>query len=141
MLIRALLILAIGFGFLFLARVGVARRRVFMSRWPAVAFALAAFWELSRGGVELALVCAALAIASWYIAPRILALAAAENLPEDAGDSQARAILGVSPVATEADIRRAYRAKMARAHPDQGGSQAEAARLTGARDRLLRKRR
>ncbi|MFT3727278.1 MAG: J domain-containing protein [Terricaulis sp.] len=112
-----------------------------MARWPAVAFALAAFWELSRGGLELALVCALLAIASWYIAPRILAPTPAKNFAEAPADLAARAVLGVNTGASETEIRRAYRAKMAKAHPDLGGSQAEAARLTAARDQLLRPKR
>ena len=56
------------------------------------------------------------------------------------GEAEARAILGVGPAATEAEIRQAYREKMARAHPDRGGRHADAARLTAARDFLLKKR-
>ncbi|WP_420823027.1 DnaJ domain-containing protein [Vitreimonas flagellata] len=71
-------------------------------------------------------------------APRT-AKASATPPPDSAEDAQARAILGVGPRATESDIRAAYRAKMRRAHPDQGGAHNEAARLTAARDRLLKK--
>ena len=141
MLIRALLILALGFAVLFVARVGAARRRVLMTRWPAAAFAVAAFWELSRGGLELALVCAGLAVASWYIAPRLLTPASAESFREDPADMHARAVLGVNATAGEREIRRAYRAKMAKAHPDRGGSAAEAAQISAARDWLLRAKR
>jgi hypothetical protein len=140
-LIRALLILAIGFALLFLTRVGAARRRVLMARWPAIAFAVAAIFEASRGGLQLALVLGGLAVLSWFIAPRLLAPASAEKFPDDPADTQARAVLGVGTAAGEGEIRRAYRAKMAKAHPDQGGQHADAARLTAARDRLLRKQR
>ena len=56
-------------------------------------------------------------------------------------DFAARRALGVSSTATPDEIRRAYRAKMVHAHPDRGGSHNEAARLTAARDRLLKKKR
>jgi DnaJ-domain-containing protein 1 len=60
--------------------------------------------------------------------------------PPDPAEAEARAILGVGPDADEAEIRQAYRARMARAHPDRGGGHAAAARLTAARDRLLKKK-
>ena len=50
-------------------------------------------------------------------------------------------ILGLPRDATPDEIRAAYRMKMASAHPDRGGSHNEAARLTAARDRLLKKKR
>jgi DnaJ-domain-containing protein 1 len=56
-------------------------------------------------------------------------------------DIEARQVLGVGANASESDIRSAYRTKMAPAHPDRGGAHNEAARLTAARDRLLKKRR
>ena len=141
MLIRAILILAIGFAILLLARVSAARRRLLMARWPAVAFALAAIWELSRGGLQLALLSAVLAVVSWYLGPRLLAPAPQENPQTDPADAQARTILGVGATAGEGEIRRAYRAKMAKVHPDRGGSAAEAARISAARDQLLRAKR
>ena len=54
-------------------------------------------------------------------------------------DSQARAILGVSQSATEKEIRAAFRRRIQSAHPDHGGSNEEAARLSAARDFLLRR--
>jgi hypothetical protein len=49
----------------------------------------------------------------------------------------ARAILGVGPEASEAEIRAAHKRLMLRAHPDQGGTSGLAAQLNAARDRLL----
>lgn len=53
-------------------------------------------------------------------------------------DNEARAILGVSSDATTRDIQAAWRRVMARAHPDQGGTEGLAARVNAARDRLLK---
>ena len=54
-------------------------------------------------------------------------------------DSEARALLGVSATATKAEINTAWKRLMARAHPDQGGTQGLAARLNAARDHLLKR--
>jgi hypothetical protein len=139
-LIRAIFIVAIAFAVLFVTRLGGARRAQWLSRWPAVVFAFAAIFELFRGGVQFAAVLGGLAALSWFVAPALLAPRPSRPAADDPADAQARAILGVPAGASEADIRRAYRTKMAKAHPDQGGKHADAARLTGARDRLLRKR-
>lgn len=62
-----------------------------------------------------------------------------------AGDTQtmteqeARAILGISPLAKRSEIKRAYRERMRKVHPDAGGSVDEAIRLNLARDVLLKK--
>ena len=52
-------------------------------------------------------------------------------------EARAYATLGVRPGASKAEIERAYRTKMKRAHPDHGGSVARAAALNQARDLLL----
>ena len=50
---------------------------------------------------------------------------------------EARRVLGVDARAERADIERAYRNRMRGAHPDQGGTNALAARINAARDRLF----
>ena len=55
---------------------------------------------------------------------------------EDLSEAEARAILGVGPTASPEDINAAWRRLMARAHPDQGGTEGLAARVNAARDRL-----
>ena len=54
-------------------------------------------------------------------------------------DKEARAILGVPTDATVQDINAAWKRLMARAHPDQGGTQGLASRLNAARDHLLKR--
>lgn len=54
-------------------------------------------------------------------------------------DAEARALLGVTTDATPAQINAAWKRLMARAHPDQGGTEGLASRLNAARDHLLRK--
>jgi hypothetical protein len=58
---------------------------------------------------------------------------------EPISEVDARAVLGVRPGATEAEIRAAWKKAMARAHPDQGGTEGLATRVNAARDRLLKK--
>jgi predicted small integral membrane protein len=58
---------------------------------------------------------------------------------EGLSDAEARSILGVSADATAQDITAAWRRLMARAHPDQGGTEGLAAKLNAAKDRLLKK--
>lgn len=62
------------------------------------------------------------------LAPRTEAMSAAE----------ARSLLGVSADATRQEINTAWKRLMARAHPDQGGTEGLASRLNAARDRLLK---
>lgn len=139
----AILILTALFGALFLARIGSARRAELLRHWPALVLAAASVIALVRGAVWPAAALAAGAVAAWVLWPRL----SRGPRPRDAAaarpdkrEAEARAILGVGPGASAAEIRQAYRAKMAHAHPDRGGGHAEAARLTAARDLLLRNR-
>ncbi len=119
-------------------RLGSVHRRQIMARWPAPVFAIAAILALWRGAVEPALVLAALAVAAWLVSPALLAAKPAPAAHKPA-DAEARSILGVGLAATPDEIRGAYRRKMADAHPDRGGSHDAAARLTAARDALLKR--
>jgi len=53
--------------------------------------------------------------------------------------AEARSVLGVGADATAEQIQAAWRRLMARAHPDQGGSEGLASRLNAARDRLRKR--
>ncbi|WP_122465853.1 molecular chaperone DnaJ [Brevundimonas lutea] len=58
--------------------------------------------------------------------------------PSRMTDAEARRLLGVSAAANRGEIQAAWRRLMARAHPDQGGTQGLAEQLNQARDRLLK---
>jgi hypothetical protein len=142
-MLPVLLALAALFALLFAARLGGARRLELTQRWPALVLAGAALFAFARGGWSAGVLLALAAGLAWELWPRLAASRAArvEQSASDPADSDARAILGVGGSATASEIRAAYRTKMAQAHPDRGGSHAEAARLTAARDRLLRTKR
>ena len=144
MLLPVLLVLALLFGLLFLTRMGGIYRATLMRRWPAVVLAGAAILLLTRGAIGPGLMLGAVAAAAWLAWPSLERLAAPRGparKTDSREDSAARAVLGVQPGAGADEIRRAYRTKMAQAHPDRGGSHNEAARLTAARDRLLKRTR
>jgi DMSO/TMAO reductase YedYZ heme-binding membrane subunit len=67
-----------------------------------------------------------------------------ERSPSNYSDSvtyeDALDILGVDKESTKAQINKAYRAKMAKNHPDKGGSNYIASKLTNARDVLLKRK-
>ncbi len=138
-MLSALLLLALFFALLFVARVGGARRQAWLRRWPAILFAGAALFAFARGGWWVGIVLALAAGFAWQLWPRLVE--PPSQPPADPAEAEARTILGVSEQATASEIRAAYRARMAQAHPDRGGTHAEAARLTAARDRLLRRKR
>lgn len=54
--------------------------------------------------------------------------------------SEARAILGVGPEASLAEVKAAYTRLIQMAHPDKGGTEGLAAQLNAARDRLIKSR-
>jgi Flp pilus assembly protein TadB len=128
---------------MFLFRVGTARRALLLAQWPAVLFAGAACLAAARGALWLAVALAVAAVAAWALWPSLNTRRRNQRqaLRPSQADAEACAILGVALDAGEEEIRRAYRAKMSTAHPDRGGAHADAARLTAARDRLLKRKR
>lgn len=127
------------FAVLLLARISAARRVELLHRWPVVVLAFGAGFALLRGQFWFALGLAGAAVIAWYLKPEERSAPRAAKPKADPRDSEARAMLGVSINATPDEIRAAYRAKIALAHPDRGGNHADAARLTAARDRLLKR--
>ncbi|KAK0341213.1 hypothetical protein LTR94_027327, partial [Friedmanniomyces endolithicus] len=57
---------------------------------------------------------------------------------EPISEDEARSVLAVSRQATRAEIQAAWKKAMARAHPDQGGTEGLAQRVNAARERLLK---
>lgn len=139
-MLPAILVIAGLFLLLLIPRFGGMYRKHLLARWPAVALAGAAIITLSRGGIWPGLLLAAAAAAAWVLWPSLRRPAPPPPASDTREDAEARTILGLGPQATEAEIRAAYRTKMRQAHPDRGGKHSEAARLTAARDRLLRRR-
>lgn len=135
MVTYALFAVAAGFALLWLVRVLGARRAAILRHAGSIALGGAALFLMLRGQFALALGLALAAAAVWFwTAPTP---AAAARMPM--AEAEARSILGVGPGAGPDEIRAAYRARMARAHPDLGGSNQEAARLNAARDVLLKR--
>ncbi len=140
MLFPALVALSAIFVLLFLFRFGGAHRRLLLARWPAVLLAGAALFALARAQIWPAVALAIAAGAAWQLWPMLNTPSQNQHSrPADPQDVEAARVLGVALDATEVEVRRAYRERMVRAHPDRGGGHAEAARLTAARDRLLRR--
>ncbi|VXB43410.1 molecular chaperone DnaJ [Brevundimonas sp. G8] len=123
-----------------LVRLGRQTERRGRAHWRVTATLLGA---VMLAGAALAafrgswLTAAALAGAGLYLAwsSRIRPVIRSEPISE----ADARAVLGVRPGASEAEVRAAWKRAMARAHPDQGGTEGLAIRVNAARDRLLRK--
>lgn len=141
-MLPALLVLAGVFALLFLVRLGAARRERLIYRWPAIILAAAAGFALIRGALWPAVALAAASGLFWMFGPDLFARRApAASSPTDSPElREARRVLGVGPSANAGEIRRAYRDQMTRAHPDRGGSHEAAARLTAARDLLLKRK-
>jgi hypothetical protein len=123
------------------ARRGDIARAVRGGRIYAVLLALAAIVTLTRGAFALAAALGVAALLVWSFTSQRpeTGPSGRDSAAPDAGDAEARALLGLGNSPTTAQIRTAFRTKMAQAHPDRGGDPALAARLTQARDRLLKK--
>jgi hypothetical protein len=93
------------------------------------AAALIAIRMLEGGRILPAIVAGGVAYAWWRF-----------NRPTDPA-MRARRLLGVDADADAAAIQAAWRARMAKAHPDAGGSDSAARALTEARDMLLARQR
>lgn len=126
-----------------LARLGRQTERAGRGHWRISATILAtalfggAVMAASRG-VWLAAVGMAGAGLWLAVQSRIRPAAPRAPVAERLTEAEARAILGVSADATTQDVQAAWRRLMARAHPDQGGTEGLAARVNAARDRLLK---
>ncbi|WP_312599508.1 molecular chaperone DnaJ [Brevundimonas sp.] len=125
-----------------LVRLGRQTERRGRAHWRVTATLLGSV--LLAGGALAAfrgawLAAAGLAGAGLYLAwsSRMRSVVRSEPISE----ADARAVLGVRAGADEAEIRAAWKRAMARAHPDQGGTEGLATRVNAARDRLLRGRR
>ena len=123
-----------------LVRLGRQTERRGRAHWRVTATLLGAV--MLAGGALAAfrgswLTAAVLAGAGLYLAwsSRVRPVIRSEPISE----ADARAVLGVGPGASEAEVRAAWKRAMARAHPDQGGTEGLAIRVNAARDRLLRK--
>jgi uncharacterized membrane protein YfcA len=78
----------------------------------------------------------------FIVSSRVRPAKAASAPPVSGGrmsEGEARSILGVQAGASPEEINSAWRRLMARAHPDQGGTEGLAARVNAARDRLLKR--
>ncbi len=106
--------------------------------WPALAAMLIGLVLIAKGhAVEGALLMTG--GAAWLRRPWRLRRDPAEARPfaQDMALADAYALLGLPPDADRSAIVAAHRRLIARNHPDQGGTQALAARLNAARDLLL----
>ncbi|CAN7632614.1 J domain-containing protein [Caulobacter sp. LjRoot300] len=103
--------------------------------------ALLAFAGAAYGGVrsEWPICIVLLVIGAWSATTARQRPTVRKATPVSSGPSasEARAILGVGPRASKAEIQAAYSRLIRMAHPDKGGTAGLAAQLNAARDRLL----
>jgi hypothetical protein len=134
MLLQAVVILGLGFLAAAAVRGLLGGRHSIARNTPLIAgltaaVGLALMGRWAAAGL-LGVVCAAL----FFVRPSQSPSAHGRSDPEA---DAARRLLGLGPTADADDVRGAYRRKISATHPDQGGSHAEAAALTAARDLLL----
>lgn len=122
---------------------GRATRRLKGDGWRIGAgiTALMAFAGGAYAGVrsEWPICIVLLVIGAWSATTARQRPAVKKTTPMNSGPSipEARAILGVGPQASKAEIQAAYSRLIRMAHPDKGGTAGLAAQLNAARDRLL----
>ena len=90
---------------------------------------------LTSGKPVMGILAAVIAIIWWQVQVRRQGDSGAAVLPE--AEAAALAVLGLAPGAGIGDIQAAFRARMAEAHPDAGGSDEAARSVAAARDLLL----
>lgn len=125
-----------------LVRLGRQTERARRGHWRVSATLIAA---ALFGGGALALARGAWILGGAMIAAALYLTVASRIRPapvrapdESLSLREARDTLGVASDATPEQINAAWKRLMARAHPDQGGTQGLAVRLNAARDRLLK---
>lgn len=110
-------------------------------QWRVSATLVAAAF-LGGGALALArgawLIGGALIAAGLYLAFASRIRAVVRSVDSGMSAKEARDTLGVGADATVEQINTAWKRQMARAHPDQGGTEGLASRLNAARDRLLK---
>ena len=123
-----------------LVRLGRQTERRGRGHWRVTATLFSAV--LIAGAVLLAVRGSWLTAAALAGAGLWLTVASRQRLPpprtEAMTPAEARSLLGVQADATPQQINAAWKRLMARAHPDQGGTEGLASRLNAARDRLLK---
>ncbi len=123
-----------------LVRLGRQTERRGRGHWRVAATLFSAV--LIAGAVLLAARGSWLAAAALAGAGGWLTLSSRQRAPaprtEAMSPAEARSLLGVSADATRQEVNTAWKRLMARAHPDQGGTEGLASRLNAARDRLLK---
>lgn len=153
MLLRVLLVVALGAGLYALFRHG--RRSSTMASWQRTVLLIAGLgfvaWLFARGGAELAAPILAILLPLLLrrfgtrhppASPSSSAGSARSGASTDPAMSRDEAfeVLGLAPDASQDDIRAAHRRLIQRMHPDRGGSAYLAARLNQARRVLLGER-
>src|SRR5690606_33031060 len=117
-----------------LARLGRQTERARRGHWRISATILSAALlagAVLAGARRACLMCGGLALAGVWLAvrSRVSPVASKAQPSERMSEGEARALLGVSAGADAQTVQAAWRRLMARAHPDQGGTEGLAARV------------
>lgn len=110
-----------------------------LARWAGTGAAILLALRLLEVKPLLALGVGAAGLGWWWLQrPRAAGAAAARDSQQE--EAAALKLLGLKPDADIVAIQAAWRARIAAAHPDAGGSDAAASAVTAARDLLLARR-